>query len=133
MKNLVVMTLCSLFSFSVLAGSGFTTGKYEISERGGKNVEFMHESAMFYYYFQKKDLKKAVEYLLAALEKKPRSESLLFWCFRFYDDGKFPEEKFLEIARRHPEASLLCGTFAEALAKKGKQDEALDLIEKSFS
>lgn len=133
MRKFTAVVLCGILSFSCIAKSKLSLGTYEISEKGKQNAEFMKESAMFYYYIRQKKMKEAAELLQTILEKKPDSAYLLYWTTRLYSDGVFPEEKLIEIARRHPGSSLLCSSFAEVLAEKGKKTIALEIAENALA
>lgn len=133
LKISVILLLCGIAAFRCAAEYKLPEGTYKISDKGIENAEFMRNSAMFYYYIKQKNHNKAVEYLQRILEKKPNSPYLLYWTVRLYRDGLFPEEKMIEIAKRHEDIPLLCGTFAEVLAGKGKKAVALELVEKSLA
>lgn len=133
MRKSAAVLFFNLFFFCCMAEVGFPPGKYEISEEGRRNAEFMQESSMFYYYIRKKDNKQAVRYFQTILEKKPQSEYLVYWGIQLYKQGLLSEEKLIDIASRHPESPILCGSFAEVLEEKGKTKIARELVEKSFS
>ena len=133
MLKLIAIVLCGILCCNVMAETVFPAGKYEISEQGRKNAQFMQESAMFYYYIKQKKMKSAAEYYEKILDKKPESAYLLYWGVRLFEDKHLPEEKLISIAKRHPESPLMCSTFASTLFAAGKKDTAFEIMEKSFS
>ena len=132
MRKSAAVLFFNLFFFCCMAEVGFPPGKYEISEEGRRNAEFMQESSMFYYYIRKKDNKQAVRYFQTILEKKPQSEYLVYWGIQLYKQGLLSEEKLIDIASRHPESPVLCGSFAEVLEEKARRKLRVSLLKNHF-
>ena len=130
---MIALMLCGIICFSSIAGVGFPNGTYQISEKGQENAEVMRDTAMFYYYFNHKKMKEAGELLVKILDRRAETSFLVYTCALMYENGEFPEETFIALARRHPEAPLLCHLFAIALDGKGKKKIAYEILENAIA
>ena len=133
MKKIIALMICGILCFSCVAEAGFRNGTYQISEKGQENAEIMRDTAMFYYFQNHKKSKEAAELLFKILDRRADTPFLIYFCAMMYGKGEFPEEKFLDLARRHPESSFLCYTFVTALHDKGKKKVAYEILENSIS
>ena len=133
MRKIIVIMISGILCFCCKAEIGFPNGTYQISEKGQKNAEIMRDTAMFYYYLNHKKQKEAENLLQAILDRRPDAIFLLYTCAKMYSDRVFPEENFIALAKRHPEAPALNYIFAEALESNGKKKEAFGIVENALS
>ena len=129
----MICIICGFLCTCCMAEIGFPPGTYQISEKGQANAEIMRDTAMFYHYHFKGKKKEAAALLEKVLEHKNNAPFLLYTCSSMYNSGSFPEEKFIALARKHPDNPQLCYIFAESLNAKGKKEVALEILEKALA
>ena len=126
---LLVFCGTALFCGASAETGTLPTGTFRLSESGRKSAGFMADAGMFFHYMKKNDRNKAAEKLQSALDRNPGFIPFAMFAVEFYRDGTLPEEKFVNLAKRHPESAMLCGIVADALAMQGKLQEAEDLLD----
>ena len=133
MRKIIVIMIFGILCSCCMAEVGFPNGTYKVSEKGQANAEIMRDTAMFYYYFNHKKFKEAADILQTVLDRRTNAKFLLYSCVVMYKEGTFPEDRFIALAKKHPESPLLCLFFAETLEEKGKKAIALEIVENALA